>query len=75
VVVVGSTNSSCSVVPLLPSTFEACFFNFILKTYFTTKNSTMGRKSKNQASNVDGNNGTTEQDEFVEPTTTTTAPV
>jgi hypothetical protein len=29
----------------------------------------MGRKSKNQASNVDGNNGATEQDEFVEPTT------
>jgi hypothetical protein len=32
----------------------------------------MGRKSKNQASNVDGNNGATEQDEFVEPTSTAT---
>ena len=34
----------------------------------------MGRKSKNAAANVDGNNGATDQDDFSEPTTTT-APV
>jgi hypothetical protein len=45
--------------------------NFILKTnfYYLT---TMGRKSKNQAANVDNNNGSNDQDEF-EPTNT--APV
>ena len=32
----------------------------------------MGRKSKNQASNVDANNGATEQDDFGDQPTTST---